>query len=129
MRYALMLVLPMLVLTVGGCATEWSKGEGTLFESHTYIGKAPMNHRVAAGMPFSKGGNDPALALLKHEPVNPLICGHCKNVYSANNTNEHCICDTCGKFHKQGVVKCVKCKTCGHVHKEDEPHKSKARDY
>ena len=80
-NYALMLVGLMLVLTVGGCASSWSKGEGTLFESHSYIGKAPMAVRSGLNNPFATKTEGPAEIIVKHPPVNPVICDTCNTAH------------------------------------------------
>jgi len=54
-----------------GCGSHWAKGEGSLLETHMYIGRAPMTHQWGVNNPLDKGKPGPADTVVRHVPIDP----------------------------------------------------------
>ena len=66
-------VLIGLLLCSMGCASHFAKGEGSLIETHTYIGRSPMSHQWGIDNPLDKDKLGPADAVAQHAIINPNI--------------------------------------------------------
>ena len=54
-------ILVLLSVMAQGCVSHWAKGKGTLFESHMYIGRAPMSHQWGTGKPADNLSQQPVV--------------------------------------------------------------------
>jgi len=67
-------VLVVFVLLTGsGCSTMWAKGTGSLYETHTYIGRAPMVWGAGANHLFGKASEQEGPAdIVASNNMNPM---------------------------------------------------------
>ena len=66
-------LLLIMFSTMMGCSSHYAKGEGSLFESHMYIGKAPMSHQWGVNPAFGPAAErpGPADSIAEQEIVDP----------------------------------------------------------